>query len=303
MALLRSMWSGLPSKSLALFRYKHIHICTYILLRWSCKKSDRCVNSEHQSVRKHVCWQMQATLLKSCWQIGKIFYTRTPWNINTQPVKQFHFTNLSLRSVRIEARAPLHVCWLLRGPLQPSLLCSLPWLALAWRALLHLPQLSLCLDRWDLIILSTFYLLVHRRVRECVPVRHVQVCLPPSHPHVWNGLVLDSGDEKYPLVMFFNWNNQVAIFFWSVHVAALLLTTVLLVYHVRLIQTGATTFEANRKINSYNLGWRQNWREVLGERWYLALINPFVKSKLPHNGVIWDTQNTWRLEAPKNRWD
>merc|ERR1719474_2563927 len=22
---------------------------------------------------------------------------------------------------------------------------------------------------------------------------HVQVCLPPSHPHVWNGLVLDSG--------------------------------------------------------------------------------------------------------------
>ena len=27
--------------------------------------------------------------------------------------------------------------------------------------------------------------------------------------------------------------NQVAIFFWSVHMAALLLTTVLLIYHVR----------------------------------------------------------------------
>merc|ERR1719309_422074 len=32
--------------------------------------------------------------------------------------------------------------------------CSVPCLALAWRALLHLPQLTLCLDR----------------VRECVPV-------------------------------------------------------------------------------------------------------------------------------------
>ena len=107
--------------------------------------------------------------------------------------------------------------------------------------------------------------------------------------------------ESFIITIVLNKNIQVAIFFWSVHVAALLLTTVLLVYHVRLIQKGSTTFEANRKIGSYNLGWRQNWREVLGDRWYLALLNPFVKSKLPHNGVLWDTQSTWRLEAPKNR--
>ena len=107
--------------------------------------------------------------------------------------------------------------------------------------------------------------------------------------------------ESFIITIVLNKNIQVAIFFWSVHVAALLLTTVLLVYHVRLIQKGSTTFEANRKIGSYNLGWRQNWREVLGDRWYLALLNPFVKSRLPHNGVLWDTQSTWRLEAPKNR--
>ena len=81
--------------------------------------------------------------------------------------------------------------------------------------------------------------------------------------------------------MVFETNIQVAIFFWSVHVAALLLTTVLLVYHVRLIQKGSTTFEANRKIGSYNLGWRQNWREVLGDRWYLGNISSaFSKSHL-----------------------
>ena len=146
MALLRSMWSGFPSKSLALLRYKQIHI---YIAQVKLQKNDRCENSEHQSVRKHVCWQMQATLLKSCWQIKKIFYARTPWNVNTQPVQHFHFTILSLRSVRFEARAPLHVCRLLRGPLQPSLLCSLPCLALAWRALLHLPQLPLRLDWWN----------------------------------------------------------------------------------------------------------------------------------------------------------
>jgi len=95
--------------------------------------------------------------------------------------------------------------------------------------------------------------------------------------------------------------TQVAIFFWSVHVAALLLTTVLLIYHIRLIQRGSTTFEANRKINTYNLGWKQNWIEVLGTRWYLALFFPFVKSKLPHNGVVWDSRDSWKLEAPKNR--
>jgi len=95
--------------------------------------------------------------------------------------------------------------------------------------------------------------------------------------------------------------TQVAIFFWSVHMAALLLTTVLLIYHVRLVHKGTTTFESNRKISAYNLGWRQNWVEVLGRRWYLALVWPATHSRLPHNGIEWDTAHTWRLEAPKNR--
>ena len=93
-------------------------------------------------------------------------------------------------------------------------------------------------------------------------------------------------------------------------------------YLCRLVHSGTTTFESNRRIHSYNLGWRQNWREVMGYNWRMALVWPGAKwvkchiifmnvdnnffsarSKLPHNGVEWDTQNTWRLEAPKNRWD
>ena len=69
----------------------------------------------------------------------------------------------------------------------------------------------------------------------------------------------------------------------------------------RLIHSGTTTFESNRRIHNYNLGWKQNWVEVLGRNWRLALIWPGAKSVLPHNGVEWDTRETWRLEAPKNR--
>jgi len=109
----------------------------------------------------------------------------------------------------------------------------------------------------------------------------------------------------FPLIMIMSGMDmsysQVAIFFWSVHVAALLLVTVLLIYHVRLICIGATTFESNRRIKYYNLGLKQNWLEVLGHSWALAIIWPFGDSKLPHNGVSWDTQETWKLEAPKNR--
>jgi len=109
----------------------------------------------------------------------------------------------------------------------------------------------------------------------------------------------------FPLIMIMTGVDistiQVAIFFWSVHVAAFLLVSVLLVYHIHLIYHGKTTFESNRRISNYDLGWKQNFIEVLGKSWKLALIWPFGKSKLPHNGVDWDTEATWKLEGPKNR--
>ena len=94
---------------------------------------------------------------------------------------------------------------------------------------------------------------------------------------------------------------QVYIFFWSVHFAALLLTTVFLAYHVNLIFRGRTTYENNNNISLYNLGWRQNLCEVFGKNWKKAIIWPMSHSSLPHNGVDWDTTETWRLEGPKNR--
>eukprot|EP00096_Caligus_rogercresseyi_P001583 TRINITY_DN1262_c0_g2_i1.p1 TRINITY_DN1262_c0_g2~~TRINITY_DN1262_c0_g2_i1.p1 ORF type:complete len:288 (-),score=84.02 TRINITY_DN1262_c0_g2_i1:1616-2416(-) len=105
----------------------------------------------------------------------------------------------------------------------------------------------------------------------------------------------------FPLVMLvsgldFSW-LQLYIFFWSVHTAALLLTGVLLIYHVSLVLRGRTTFENNRGIGSYNIGTSRNLKEVFGENWRQALVNPFVKSRLPHDGLDWDTFET----VKKNR--
>lgn len=94
---------------------------------------------------------------------------------------------------------------------------------------------------------------------------------------------------------------QVYIFFWSVHFAALLLTTVLLAYHVNLVFKGKTTYENNNSIGLYNLGLRQNLLEVFGKNWRKAIMWPMAPSPLPHNGIDWDTTETWRLEGPKNR--
>ena len=94
---------------------------------------------------------------------------------------------------------------------------------------------------------------------------------------------------------------QLYIFFWSAHFAAFLLTSVLLLYHANLVLNGKTTHENNTKRNAYNLGWKQNLLEVFGDNWRKVVYWPFATSKLPHDGVNWDTAETWRLEGPKSR--
>lgn len=94
---------------------------------------------------------------------------------------------------------------------------------------------------------------------------------------------------------------QLYIFFWSAHFAALLLTSVLLVYHSHLVMNGKTTHENNIHKTIYNLGRKQNLMEVFGMNMYLAFVWPFATSKLPHDGVNWDTTESWKLEGPKGR--
>lgn len=95
--------------------------------------------------------------------------------------------------------------------------------------------------------------------------------------------------------------NQFYLLLYIVSAVGMLYTAVLCIYHVSLVLNGNVANESNKKIRTYDLGWKQNIKEVFGERWYLTWVLPYIKSQLPHNGVIWSTSNSWQYTNPKSK--
>ncbi|XP_038063867.1 probable palmitoyltransferase ZDHHC24 [Patiria miniata] len=72
-------------------------------------------------------------------------------------------------------------------------------------------------------------------------------------------------------------------------------------YHVYIALRGQTTHEKRRsRDRSYDLGWRQNMREVLGTRWYLVWIFPLIRSPLPGDGIHFLNRGALGLEDVKD---
>lgn len=109
----------------------------------------------------------------------------------------------------------------------------------------------------------------------------------------------------FPLAIFvFGFDGSVDQFYLMLYIVStvgMLYTGVLCIYHFHLVVHGNVANESNKKIHIYNLGLKQNVKEVLGERWYLTWILPYITSQLPHNGIIWDTRSSWHLANPKNK--
>lgn len=84
-----------------------------------------------------------------------------------------------------------------------------------------------------------------------------------------------------------------AINLWGVLVATLHtlgLATLLMVSYLLLIQAkaicqGQTQYEMKHNIHDYNLSLRQNIVDVLGRRWKVAWISPFIMSPLTGDGL------------------
>ena len=76
------------------------------------------------------------------------------------------------------------------------------------------------------------------------------------------------------------------LFLAGVSIFSLLLFTGLLYLQVRLITKGQVTYERKRGKLEYDLGLIENIKDVLGTRWYVAWISPFIPSPLPCDGVI-----------------
>lgn len=70
----------------------------------------------------------------------------------------------------------------------------------------------------------------------------------------------------------------------SVGTVLLFLFSWLLYIQVTQIIRGGTQFECKKNIKIYNLGLRQNIREILGKRWYFVLLFPWIPSPLLGTG-------------------
>ncbi|XP_029671045.1 probable palmitoyltransferase ZDHHC24 [Formica exsecta] len=91
-------------------------------------------------------------------------------------------------------------------------------------------------------------------------------------------------------IFFFGFDSSIDQFYLLLYIVSTvgtLYTGVLCFYHFNLILRGVVGNESNKKDFTYDMGWKDNVREVFGVRWYLAWLLPYVKSQLPHDGVSW----------------
>lgn len=91
----------------------------------------------------------------------------------------------------------------------------------------------------------------------------------------------------FPLAMLvFEWSAaQFYLFMYLINMVGCFFSGFLLFYHGRIILNGRVTHEL---AHQFDLGWKENIRIVLGKRWYLTWISPFVDSPLSHDGIHWD---------------
>lgn len=81
--------------------------------------------------------------------------------------------------------------------------------------------------------------------------------------------------------------NSLYVFLIDINFIVALFTGYLFFFHSDNILKGRTTPEAKHKTN-HDKGWKYNVIDVLGSRWYLTWICPFISSPLPGNGIDWE---------------
>lgn len=88
-------------------------------------------------------------------------------------------------------------------------------------------------------------------------------------------LVLNASIEQYCLLIYL------------INLVGSLFAGFLLYFHTRNLLRGRLTHEKNKQ---FNFGRIENIRIVLGERWHLTWISPFIRSPLPHDGINWQRE-------------
>lgn len=68
-------------------------------------------------------------------------------------------------------------------------------------------------------------------------------------------------------------------------IAVMGMMSALLFYHARNMFFGQITTERTHHNFKYNLGWKENLRFLLGKRWKIVWLSPWIPSELPGDGL------------------
>lgn len=106
----------------------------------------------------------------------------------------------------------------------------------------------------------------------------------------WNhGLVIAKFLLPVASFLFDFGEESLSIFLVVMNVVIGSFTGFLFFYHLNNIIQGKTVNKRKYSITQfmYDQGWKYNVIEVLGYRWHLTLISPFIHSPLPGDGIEW----------------
>lgn len=68
-------------------------------------------------------------------------------------------------------------------------------------------------------------------------------------------------------------------------VSVFVLTSSLLCVQIKCIVNGQTIHEKKAEITLYDLGWKKNFIQILGKKWYLAILSPIASSPVDGDGL------------------
>mgnify|MGYP001796214650 CR=1 FL=1 len=77
---------------------------------------------------------------------------------------------------------------------------------------------------------------------------------------------------------------------------SLVLFSGLLFFQLRIIFRGQTSYERKKNRRLYDQGWKQNFVEVFGQKWYLSWIWPFIPSHLPGDGTNYKPSESFETQ-------
>lgn len=81
---------------------------------------------------------------------------------------------------------------------------------------------------------------------------------------------------------------HVCYLIFYVIIGASLFAYSILYTQIKQLTHGTVSYEEKIKEMKYNMGTKQNFINIFGERWYLSWLSPFLHSKLPIDGFKWD---------------